>query len=111
MLQHALLDEYLPFMVLLFSLYVISGVITGTYTLSPTLEGYSFDPVTRTEEAIGDSRLVLLTDAETTIGHFLNGPKAIWAFWSASTASSVSASSTLATTMLDSIASIYWLFG
>jgi hypothetical protein len=30
--------------------YCIGDVITGTYTLTPTLEGHSFDPVTRTLE-------------------------------------------------------------
>ncbi|MBN1868945.1 hypothetical protein JW916_16850 [Candidatus Sumerlaeota bacterium] len=38
------------------------------------------NPVTRATESIGDCRVVILTDPTTSIGYFLNGPQAVWAF-------------------------------
>ena len=38
------------------------------------------NPVTRSVESIGDTSLILLTDPSGTVGRFINGPRAIWAF-------------------------------
>ena len=38
------------------------------------------NPVTRSVETIGDASLTLLTDPNATVGYFINGPRAIWAF-------------------------------
>jgi hypothetical protein len=40
----------------------------------------STNPVTRATEAIGDCRVVILTDPATSIGYFLNGRDAVWGF-------------------------------
>jgi len=38
------------------------------------------NPVTRTTEGIGDTALHFLTDRNSSVGYFLNGPSALWAF-------------------------------